>query len=125
MLFGLVADMPEMIEDIAAWRPASYEEHFERSGFTARTLAIAAFRAAPRETREALEVVAAELDASILDIVDALRASPPSAYRPIAAKAESVIPPLMARASAIIHGVETADLYGTNSGQAVADFLMD
>ena len=125
MLLGLVADMPEVIEDLAAWQPASYEAHFERSGFTGKALAIDAYRSAPMEIREALEVVVAELDATLLDIIDALRASPPYAHSAIVEKAEATIRPLMGRANGVIHGVGAEDLYGTNSGQAVADFLMD
>jgi hypothetical protein len=125
MLLGLVAEMPEVIEDLAAWQPASYEVHFERSGFSCRALAIDAYRSAPMEIREALEVVVAELDATLLDVIDALRASPPNSYAAIVEKAEATVRPLMGRANAIIHGVGAQDLYGTNSGQAVADFLMD
>jgi hypothetical protein len=51
MLLGLVADSPDMIADIEDWRPLTYEEHFERSGFSAKALAIAAYRGAPKPVR--------------------------------------------------------------------------
>ena len=36
MLFGLLSDMPDMIEELRNWQPMSYEKHFARSGFQAK-----------------------------------------------------------------------------------------
>jgi hypothetical protein len=48
MLFGLLPDMPDMIEELLVWQPLTYEQHFARSGFQAKELAIAAYQnAAP------------------------------------------------------------------------------
>jgi len=44
MLFGLLGDMPDMIEDLRKWEPLSYEQHFARSGFQAKDLAILAYQ---------------------------------------------------------------------------------
>jgi hypothetical protein len=43
MLFGLLPDMPDMIEELLVWQPLTYEQHFRRSGFAAKDLAIAAY----------------------------------------------------------------------------------
>ncbi len=40
MMLDLVADMPEMLDDIKAWKPLSYVEHFRASQFAERDLAI-------------------------------------------------------------------------------------
>jgi hypothetical protein len=44
MLFGLLSDMPDMIEELRNWEPLSYEQHFARSGFQAKELAILAYK---------------------------------------------------------------------------------
>lgn len=51
MLFGLLGDMPEMIEELEIWQPLSYEEHFLRSNFHDKELAIAVFKSIPDERR--------------------------------------------------------------------------
>lgn len=51
MLLGLVADMPDMIGELKAWEPLSYREHFLRSGFQARELAILAYEQADPDVR--------------------------------------------------------------------------
>lgn len=44
MLFGLLPDMPDMIDELLVWKPLSYEQHFARSGFQAKDLAILAYQ---------------------------------------------------------------------------------
>jgi hypothetical protein len=44
MLFGLLGDMPDMIEELRNWEPLSYEQHFARSGFQAKDLAVLAYQ---------------------------------------------------------------------------------
>ena len=46
MLIGVLPDMPEAADEVLSWKPCSYAEHFRRSGFRARELAIAAYEAA-------------------------------------------------------------------------------
>src|SRR5687768_4614722 len=43
MLLEMLPCMPECGEDLAAWRPLTYQEHFERSQLTHRELTIAAY----------------------------------------------------------------------------------
>jgi hypothetical protein len=69
MLFGMLADMPDMIEDLRAWQPLSYEEHFRRSGFQARDLAIAAYRAADPTVREPFDALSVEIGTMIANAV--------------------------------------------------------
>jgi hypothetical protein len=44
MLFGLLPDMPDMIEELVVWQPLTYEQHFARSAFQAKELAILAYQ---------------------------------------------------------------------------------
>lgn len=71
MLLGLVADMPDMIDELKAWEPLSYREHFQRSGFQARDLAILAYEHADPAVRgpfDALsEQVAGQIGQAIAD----------------------------------------------------------
>lgn len=118
MLLGLVADMPEVIDEIRLWRPATYEAHFERSGFRGRALAVAAYRAAPASVRHALAQAVCDLDRALLAAIAALEAAPIERYAPIAAQADRVIRPLMARASGVIHGVDVdRDLFAREAVQ--------
>jgi hypothetical protein len=72
MVLELLPDMPEMIEEAAAWQPASYVEHFAASVFSDRELAIWAYANAPREFIEAFEELVAAADTLILRAVAAL-----------------------------------------------------
>src|SRR5436190_8971247 len=75
MLIGLVADMPEMIDEVRAWQPASYGEHFERSGFKGKALAIAAYRAAAPSVRRTFEDAIMAFDMAILSAIERLDAA--------------------------------------------------
>lgn len=44
MLLGLLSDMPDMIDELRNWEPLTYEQHFARSGFQAKDLAILAYQ---------------------------------------------------------------------------------
>ncbi len=55
MLFELVADMPDLFEDVRTWKKKSYRDHFAESGFSDRDLAIAAYEVSPPEYRGRLD----------------------------------------------------------------------
>lgn len=65
MLLELVPSMPECIEDLAGWRPLSYEDHFRRSNFSGRDVAIAAYQVAPVEYRKPFDATIARLNVLI------------------------------------------------------------
>ncbi|CAN1557474.1 hypothetical protein MCEMIH15_02473 [Caulobacteraceae bacterium] len=66
MLFGLLGDMPDMIEELRKWEPLSYEQHFARSGFQAKDLAILAYQNAD-------PAIKAPFDALTLETCDLLQ----------------------------------------------------
>jgi hypothetical protein len=125
MLLGLVADMPDMIEDVRRWRPASYEEHFLRSSFTAKALAIDAYRAAPASVRAALSAAIAALDRAILVAVADLEAHPVAQYGAVARRHEEVVRPLMGRLAGIIHGVEFDEEAAPEASQIAVDAILE
>lgn len=73
MLIDMVADLPDCIEDIAAWAPKTYQEHFRDSSFSSKELAIAAYEQAPLNYREPLERLIGQLNALILQVASRLQ----------------------------------------------------
>jgi hypothetical protein len=71
MLFGLLPDMPDMLEDLKAWEPLTYEQHFARSGFQAKDLAILAYQNADPSIKEPFDALSTEtcdlLQAAIIE----------------------------------------------------------
>lgn len=68
MLVDMIADMPECIEDVAAWAPKSYQDHFRDSGFSDKDLAVAAYDHVPALYRKPFERIIDQLDALILQV---------------------------------------------------------
>lgn len=57
MLIDMMADMPEVLEDIRAWKFRSYQEHFQESGLSFGPLAIEAYLHSPAETRKKFDAL--------------------------------------------------------------------
>ena len=47
MILELLVDCPDCIDEAKEWRPKTYEEHFNDSGFSAKEFVIAAYTHAP------------------------------------------------------------------------------
>ena len=60
MLLGLLPDMPELIDELVAWEPLTYEQHFARSGFQAKELAILAYQNAPLSIKQPFDQLSHE-----------------------------------------------------------------
>lgn len=73
MLVEMVPDMPDMIEEVLAWEPKSYEAHFAESGFRDKDLAIEAFDAAPDDLRAQFDALVACLDGNIFKTQEMLK----------------------------------------------------
>lgn len=65
MLIALAGDAPDVLEDLAEWRPVTYVEHFRASGFHFREVAIASYELANTELRTAFDAAARELAGAI------------------------------------------------------------
>jgi hypothetical protein len=126
MLIGLVGDMPDMVDELGLWEPVTYEEHFERSTFKARALAIAAYRATLPAIRGKFVEVVWEMNSAILSTIARLKEADTADYHRIAAYGDRLFRPLLARASGVIHGVEfDANLLESDASQATLDALAD
>ncbi len=73
MLLEMAADMPDILEEAWDWQPISYAEHFRRSGFRDKELAIAAYELAPEAIRAAFDDRVAQLSGVIRSTLTTLR----------------------------------------------------
>ena len=72
MALEMAGDIPECVDDLRAWRPKNYVEHFAASRFSNRDAVIGAYHAGDPASRAALDLMAASLNAAIEEIRDAL-----------------------------------------------------
>ena len=120
MALEMASDIPECLDDLRAWAPKTYAEHFRQSGFTKRSVAIRLYDNADRALRE-------EVD-RISDAINGLLAKARAAaigggeIAAIASRAAATIRPLIADLAALINGVadEPADRL---SAQAAIDAM--
>lgn len=57
MLFEMAFDMPDMLEELAAWKRRSYVEHFRASGFQKSETVVAAYEAADPHLRRRFDIL--------------------------------------------------------------------
>jgi hypothetical protein len=72
MLLSMVGDMPDMLDEIVAWAPRTYKQHFEASGLAFAPLAIEAYDHVPPEYREPFDEVVNEMNSLIVEAVATL-----------------------------------------------------
>ena len=61
MMFNMLPDMPELLDDIDKWDFKTYREHFAESGLSFGPLAIEAYEYAPINLRENFEKIAVQM----------------------------------------------------------------
>jgi hypothetical protein len=98
MALEMVRGMPECIDDLRAWRPKTYIEHFDGSRLSHRGEVIRMYEAAPRPLREALDALAGVLNARLAEARDA------AVHRRPADHAVAALRPLIAQLAALING---------------------
>jgi len=107
MMLDMLATAPECVDDLRAWRPKTYIEHFADSGFRDREAVVRAYEAADPAVRDALERVSNTLNIVLTqarDIMMAHHAGPSAAA--LTRSAVTRLRPLVARAAAVINGSE-------------------
>jgi hypothetical protein len=123
MLLELLSSCPDCRDDFLVWRPMSYREHFEASGFKGRRIAIAAYEGADPTVRGCLDTLAGTMNAVLEATHAAMSADlPTEGTTALAERAAALLRPLVARAGAVING--EADSGASASPQAVVDSLM-
>ena len=73
MMVEMVEDMPDMLDEVMAWQPKTYQEHFHDSAFQHRDLAVWAYENAPDDYREPMDDCIARIDAEIEEGIPELR----------------------------------------------------
>ena len=70
MLLELLPSAPkEIASDLASWQHKSYEEHFEKSGFREKSLALAAYRNAPAQIRDRFDATIGALQDATVEVL--------------------------------------------------------
>ncbi len=115
MVLEMARAMPECLDDLRAWQPKSYMEHFAVSRFTNRNSIVAAYEAADPAVREALDRASEMLNAMITrarEMVFQHTGTPE--VEAITRRALERIRPLLARTAALINGTgnDAADRQG-------------
>ena len=109
MLFDMIPDMPELIEDCRAWEPRSYVDHFRQSTFSDRDLAVEAYGKVLTRFRVPFEETIGQINALILTSVERVEADIQAGVdseqlRHNCTMISRAAQVLMDHASAIIHG---------------------
>jgi hypothetical protein len=127
MMMELAPQMLDCMEDLRAWRPLSYCEHFSASKFKERELAIAAYERADPALRRSLDDLADSMNSILLATTAAMARADPHSLAALAEDALVRLRPLVARAGAVIHGAEAAAVATTEAGasQAAVDTLFE
>ena len=128
MLLEMLTSMPDCVEDIVAWRPMTYHEHFAASGFKDRELAIAAYDIANPAARQRLDELAEAMNAILQATREALTLQlSPEAAGTLAEQAAGWLKPLVGRAGAVINGHHICPVEETEDDvpQAAVDALFE
>lgn len=126
----MLNDMPDMVDEVLAWRPGDYRAHFNITKFRDRDLAVEAYEAAPEAVRREFDAGCAEVEAAIRDVQRRLRRHPDQLSD--AAAFAPFIYELIAAVGGVINGGGTlldnsAALLAADAqqGQAEVDALFD
>lgn len=72
MLLSMLGDMPDMLDEIVAWTPKTYRQHFEDSGLAFAPIAIEAFDHVPMEYRVPFDETINDMNSLIVEAVATL-----------------------------------------------------
>jgi hypothetical protein len=105
MLLELIPDMPDCYELFLEWQPLSYAEHFIKSNFKGRDLAIASYEAAPSAVRTTFDGMVAKMTQILITVGDAMRTVQQDTTRAkLAEQAAGWVKPMIGTAGGIING---------------------
>lgn len=126
MVLELIPSMPACIEDLMDWNVTTYREHFLATHQKHRDVVLAAYETADVQAREQLEQVVENMNAILTATRDALRLDLTTTVAgALARDAAGMLKPLVARAGAVINGLNVeGDLPLTGVPQAAVDALM-
>jgi hypothetical protein len=127
MLLEICPTMPERVDDVLAWEHYSYQEHFIRSTFKDKDLAIAAYEAASEDLKKRLKVICYEMETVILNVRDSLAVAPCEGVRQtLVDDALESLKPMVAEAGAVINGnVKYHEEHPEENSQGAIDDLFN
>jgi hypothetical protein len=124
MLLGLVADMPECLDDLRGWAPKSYPQHFLDSGLSDRHLAVEGYAMSPARYREPFDYAVSRMDRLVLRTIAEMDKAEPAAIAAIALATATALQRLIDVASGLIHGGDEP-LHQGEIDQVIADTSLD
>ena len=125
MLLEMLSTIPECLDDLRAWQPRTYAEHFAASRFSNREAIIGAYRNADPAVRQALDRASGLLNATVGRARQLMLQHVGTAeVEAIARRALELLRPLIARTAALINGTTTDDA-GGQGPQAAIDAMFD
>lgn len=108
MLFEMLADVPELLDELAEWQPKSYVEHFADSTFKEKEFAIEAYGVAPEMYKVPFDETVDSAKECIATAIEALtkllEQERNEDIRIVAAEVSQILGGLVDKASAIING---------------------
>ena len=111
MLLEMIPDMPECSEDFLEWHPLSYAEHFTKSNFKARDLAISAYDSADPAIRAEFDNITGAMTSILTAVGNAMREVKQDKTRAtLAEQATGWVKPLVALAGGVINGSAEGDV---------------
>jgi hypothetical protein len=122
MVLEMVSSMPECMDDLRAWHPKTYSEHFAASNFSERDSVIAAYEAAEPEVKAALDAEAEKLNAALSEAREfVLHYLPTPAGEITAQRMSAWLRALAGRMAAVINGTGSSD---RRTPQATVDAII-
>ena len=124
MLLEILPTVPDCLDDILAWEPRDYREHFAFSHFSNRDAVIAAYEATDPELSRSLDILADVVNTLLLATREAIAANPtaPNSHA-LAQRTARVLKPIVTRISALINGTAPALIGRNTMPQATVDAM--
>ena len=72
MLLEMVPDMPDMLEEVQAWKPKDYKDHFRDSSIADKDLAVDAYDFVPTDYKQPFEKTVGQLDRLVITSIERL-----------------------------------------------------
>ena len=113
MLVDMLPAMPDMADEILAWRPRPYAAHFFATGYSGAGVAAAAYEAADPGVRAVFDAACGAVEAALADVQARLAAGGAESVTPQDA---GLLYALIAEAGGIING---------DAAQSAVDALFD
>jgi len=112
MLYGMLREMPELLDEIEAWQFLSYTEHYKASGLDFAELAIEAYPYAPTTLREPferkVEAMRELIETSRVQLRKILEGGDKDTFAAVAIDVGKQLQKMADEGGAIVHGQEEA-----------------